>query len=734
MIEQWFVKDVRRFLDEHHRLVITDTKGDGAFLLALLPSRITVLTAYNQKEELQARIDAERDDREKNIIFYTRIPKRKLTQLQEYATTCGCIVLDDTETYIKNLLFREMGIHSMVEGRSLILAAKMDKGKDEKWWKGIAQGIINPMKADDMIITFLKDPEDYKNNTDKEVYLLMEEEACRMIGKPYTKQAPKIFAKEFMKALFDNILANNLSNELESFYYIMVDSSEMEDTICEYIDGYTIPKSVNPNKCHHDHPFISVDNILFQQMSNSMKLGKQLTTVEEYIEHRLESTKAKRYKADWLKDVQTLLKFDLGDPHIITSLDGFAKYYKNVFAPIDTVMRRLYVEWLKDPDILRPVQEYYEQLNKSMLNVWYQLVDNYEQSQQGLIAKCFNNSDGRTAVIVCDGLRLEMAEAIIHRKYHSGIKISQETAWSKLPSVTINGMSALYGLDTPKDDSVVKRQAVLRAEFPDVEIMQLTQLNQHVTAEKLVLQYGNIDKIGEKMQLAGLTEINSYEKQLYETILNLLRMGYTHVWFTTDHGFVITGILDEADKVNVPAGGTAEERFVVSKEKISDKALIERADDWVSGNYQYYAKTDKPFRTRGEYGYAHGGLTPQECLIPCYHITQKESTVGMRVTINNKKELKMVTGQFYNVCLKGVGDTGSLFETERKVQLLFYNESGQEINRSNIIKVKVESETIQEYAIAATKTKLVVIDALTTEQLDTCDIEKSGSRDLDGLF
>ena len=48
MIEQWFTKEVRQHLDEHHRLVITDTKNEGAFLLALLPPRmkITLITVY----------------------------------------------------------------------------------------------------------------------------------------------------------------------------------------------------------------------------------------------------------------------------------------------------------------------------------------------------------------------------------------------------------------------------------------------------------------------------------------------------------------------------------------------------------------------------------------------------------------------------------------------------------------------------------------------------------------
>ena len=35
---------------------------------------------------------------------------------------------------------------------------------------------------------------------------------------------------------------------------------------------------------------------------------------------------------------------------------------------------------------------------------------------------------------------------------------------------------------------------------------------------------------------------------------DLFSMGYGKVYLTADHGFVITGILDEADKIPVPDG------------------------------------------------------------------------------------------------------------------------------------------------------------------------------------
>ena len=77
MIGQWFLDKVKELTDAHHRLVITDTQGDGAFLLDYLPARrYIVLTASKPSEERRVRTEAERDYREKNVIFYTTIPQK----------------------------------------------------------------------------------------------------------------------------------------------------------------------------------------------------------------------------------------------------------------------------------------------------------------------------------------------------------------------------------------------------------------------------------------------------------------------------------------------------------------------------------------------------------------------------------------------------------------------------------------------------------------------------------
>ena len=735
MIGQWFLDKVKELTDAHHRLVITDTQGDGAFLLAYLPARrYIVLTASKPSEERRVRTEAERDYREKNVIFYTTIPQKKLSALQEYAATCGCIVLDDMEAYIKQTLHDELGLHTHADGRTLLLAAKMSRGRDENWWRGIATGISNPLQPAQLITDFLKNPELFAQESDRDVYAVMQEEACKIAGKPKTNQTPEVLAAEFMASLFSKLLEGTANRELLEIYCAMADSEEMKEQMQAYIDGFKIQVSgMNLYTCNPDHPFVAVDKEMFRSLAGKLKQHEDITDDRRYIAHRLASKKALRYKPTWLREVALLLDFNIGQPHLISSLPQLAEYYRDTFAPLDTAMRRIYVEWLNEPDVLRPVQEYYETQNKLMLDVWFGLTDSYEQTQQGLLTKMFAQGRNKTAVIVCDGLRLEMAEAITKRKFHSGISIGKTTAWSKLPSVTPNGMSALYGLSSAIGESTAKRQAALKQEVPDVEIMPLDKLNNSVTASKLVLTYGNIDEIGETLQMAGLAEISGYEEKLYTSIQQLLRMGYNDVFLTTDHGYVITGILDEADKVPPPTGTSIDERFAVSTDPVQC-GLIERNDEWTNGCYQYYAQTDKPFRTRGKYGYAHGGMTPQECLIAAYHFAEKNVKMGLKVSITNKSELNAVTGQFYTIKLMGTGDLNNVFESERKVQLLFYRDDGSEDSKSSILRIKADAVLDFENTMNASLLKVVVIDAQTTEQLDVCIIRKSVSRDLDDLF
>ena len=540
-------------------------------------------------------------------------------------------------------------------------------------------------------------------------------------------------AQEVVNVILERLIDNSIEGLLLEVYYQWADSTEKAETLRKYVDNYALPDDIDPLKVHQDHPFLLFDQRVLKLLSNAMKFHNETSTIVDFIKQRTKSRKAKAFKPEWLESVLLLSTFAIKGLNSITSYEDIAKYYSQHFAKLDTAMRKIFVAWLNDQDTLRPLQEHYTILNNELLTCWYGIKGKYEPTQKGLVVKALSD-DKRTAIIVCDGLRLEIAEAIVGGITDKNVKIERNTAFAVLPSVTENGMSALFGCSEPTVNAQARFNS-LKAVCGDVVIMPLDMLNEGTTAQHLVLNYGDIDQVGEKKQLNGLKDINNYEQELREKIAMLFRLGYRKIVLTTDHGFVLTGILDEADKEPRPDGTLLklDERYVLTEEPLNAPNLIERTGRYFDSNYQYYAKTDKPFVTKGAYGYAHGGFTPQECIIPAYELNIDSNDMALGVMISNKKELKAVTGNYFTVKLLAEGCESDLFRSERKIKLLLY--AGNKMVIGNMIYSMKPGETINvEFEMSNGIDKVVLIDKETSAQIDSCEISRSLSRDIDDLF
>ena len=682
MIEQWFRQDIESHLDRAKRVVVCDAKGEGAFLLPILKQEITVLTAGNHLDELTCRYKAEKYYAESPVVFYSMMPKQEISFLLEYAQIDGLVDLTNIEQYIQKHLFTASGINATISKAELILAAKLGIGKDLNWWKGVATGIIKPFDINESLQTFVCAPDEYAATLDTSVRKLFVEQLYKMIAKPQVKQTNVMMAQETMNAIFDGLAMNNLSKELLNIYYTLTDKSSARKIMDEYLSVYTLPSNISPLAAHEDHPFEELDREVTILLSKAIENDTDISAALHYINKRISSKYAQSYKAHWLKDLSALFEYDATAFNKVSSLSDFVEQYKLVFAKVDNAMRKIYVAWLNKPDILRPIQYYYEQLAKPMFDRWYSLVKEYKPSQKNLVVEALQQK-GRVAVIVGDGLRLEIAlEMADELKKIKEIDFDDKTAFALLPSVTENGMSALYGCNN-MEISAQTRFNTLKAQIPETTIMALDSLNEYVTAEKLVLTFGDIDQVGEKKQLAGLKDISNYTPQVCGVIKQLLAMGYGKVYVTADHGFVITGLLDEADKVPVPSAVDIKvgERFILSNDKIGGQHLIERMDKFGNYVYQYYAETDKPFVSRGAYGYAHGGLSPQECIIPMFCFSKEVTQDGCNVYISNKSDLQAVTGSYFTIKIVAEGDPSLLFSSERKIKLQLFD--AKEIGRAS---------------------------------------------------
>lgn len=732
MIDQWFKQDIDEILGEHTRMVVTDKGGNGQFLVDSLHTGYTVITAGNDTEELHARYIAEKDDADKNVVFYFTQGKDNLRFLYEYAETGGCIVLDDMEQYVNDKVWQHLKENPKVDSKVLVLAARLSFGKDEKWWKKVVEGLEDPFNIQKNILLFLANPTAYKNK-EKEVWALLVEKLCALSGLTYNGQSAETLASELMNVLFNRLVDNSLQGELLDLYTSLTNRIDMQHVIDEALNSWQLPKDADFRKANASHCFAKLDEAMMRSLAKAINDGASTDDYAAYIAKRLSNHVADAYKPSWLKDIQILITFSTDGLSSVSDINSLAVWYRDRFTPLDAAMRHLYQVWLSEKDVIRPLQFLYEQYEKELLDKWFAYSDSYHPNQQGFIADKLNAA-GRVAVIVGDGLRLSIAETVRRNYPNKSVKIEPDLLLAALPSVTENGMSALYGCEQ-QTTMAQERIDNLKKQVDGVEVMMLDDLNDSVTARKLVLRFGDIDQVGEKKQLNALKDISKYEQLLTEKIEQLLKMGFDHVWLTTDHGFVLTGILDEADKQPVPAQPVrkVEERFILADSPLRGEKLIERHDTFFDTKYQYYAKTDKPFRSVGSYGYAHGGFTPQECVIPAYDFTSEAVDNLVSVHILNKKDLTDVAGTTFVVKLRAEGDASNLFGSERKVKVIVY-ENDKAVQTSPTINARTGQDIVELEFDMVDNGKVVVVDATTKEQLDSTPLRKSDARDLDGLF
>lgn len=736
MITQWLKQDIERCFEHHAtRIVITDAKSDGDFLRALIPSEYPVILADNDQAEADAKYQAEHQYQGLPVIFYTHRPKNELGLLYEYVKTGGCIVLDDIETYIKDHIFHDLRLNVQMPKKQLILAAKLSVDKDKKWWEGVCNGTIAPLDIKEETLKLLLNPDEVYQRMDADTWDLFREEICTLLSLPKTPQTPATFASQIYEAIFSALLKNKVSKELQAIYFDLVDNEQYRDSLGKAINRFEIPKDINVLSIYPDHCFREIDERFMRYLSQAIANNKNLFDFKHALNNRLSASHASSFKASWLGDLKTLL--DCPEPIVIADdVNMFANYYLCNFASLDTAMRHLYAAWLNEERILRPLQEKYEAINKIVQEKWNGFFRRYESNQYSIIPSFFMEQRERSAAIVCDGLRLEMALEVVkmirQRTFH--VSIDQATKFSVLPSITENGMSALYGSHEIVTIAA-KRHEILRKYVDDVTVKQLDMLSPAETAEHLVLTFGDIDQVCEKKQLAGLKDIDHYGEILRDTILTLLQMGYRHVLLTADHGFVITGILDEADKNPKPQASDVkvEERFALSNDPALEGKYLIRKQPYAGYEAQYYPKNDKPFVTKGAYGYAHGGFTPQECIIPAFVFTEPQATPELAVRIVGKNDLKNIVGNVFKIKVMAQGDSNSMFEQERKVSICLYDAAG---NTPFALKKTFKNGTQDEFEVdyPGGECRLIIADVTTGFQLDSCEVRQSNQRNLNGIF
>ena len=746
MTDNWIIQDIEKQIAHRNRMVIIDPSGECAYLLPhiekqnyiILKTDISNTEEWQRtKEELMLRYVAERKHKSDKVVFYVTRPKAELSFLFDYCFTHGCIDLSNPVEWLSKKLYVMTGQQITLDNPMLLTAAKLGIGKDIAWWKKILQKLEDLVSVEDELIPFLSNPDAFFKDKEADVKLLFEEKLFNLIGQSHRKVPAKTLAIEVVNHLFSSLLNNDVSPELLSIYHKWLDSNSYSKALKDYIETYKIDPKLNIWNVHIDHCFKSIDKCQLQEISSNFRDKTFVKEKLQKLQQRIVSSKAGNFVPQWWGDIVTLFEFDNKPLAHCHTFDKLINFYTNSFCRVDRAIRNIYENFLSEKDIVRPLQEHYESLNHELLQHWFDYSTEYQSNQQGYLPKLLSQTKPGTAIIVGDGVRYEIA-AFIATQLQQKCKVSLDVMFADMPSETEHNMSALYvGNNRVLPIHKEREKSLSEITGKDITYLNLEALHYGIKANYLVLSYKDIDSAGEKLQMGAIKLFNEFENVLTEKIQLLLNMGYHQVHLVTDHGFVLTGLLDEADKIDPIVAGKKEvhERFVRTTDNQTDKGWLKFDKKNGDFNYVYAAKSHRPFKSKGVYGFSHGGFTPQEIIIPNFVFSKEDTpTQGLEIKISNKNELSDVTGEFFGLKIMATANVDDLFSASRKIQVMLYS-NNITYSSSNIITMASGTSQSFDFSFGGNSEIIaVILDASTQEQIDSVNIKKSNARDFGGLL
>lgn len=752
MIDTWFKEDLKSILAQHPVAVFIDESSEADFLLKSLKSDCTIYRTNSDLEELEAKYRIEKLMQEnpasgQKFLVYTQLNKDNLTFIREYCETNGCIEIRYLQNYIKDKVHQVLNLNINLPKDELIAAAKVSVGKDRTYWMDLShKGASEIFDLDKELLPFVHDPQGYSTEKyDAQLRETFYRKVNQLLGLEYIDKPAATLAAEVVTAILNGLITNNCDKTLFSVYTNWLDSMSYSDSFGPYLSKYSIDPDIDIWKVNPDHPFKQVDNAWLKQLGTKLA-NKTLTQGEisqliARLKQRHQSKQAQAVGIIFWDDIITLLEFDSKDIAYLSSFAECVDFYKKHFCPLDTAIRNLYTEFLQHRDVLEPFQELYKEYVTLFLDKWFKYFDQYQEEQTGILQRIIDANNKKIAVIVGDGVAYEIAEQVA-KKVKGRIKLTRQSILADYPSETENNMSHIYMANGVVEAVQNKREKYLSTQNTQktIDYIRLDEVgDEALVGQILICTYKDIDDMGDKLNHKALKYFPESIDFFAQKVNQLLNIGYTKVYLITDHGFVLTGLLSESEKIVVkPLGNNyIDERFIWTSDKQGDLnvQLIEVKKSYKDYNYLYFARNMNPFKTAGTYGFAHGGLAPQELVTPyfCWEL-EGEEMGELSISIINKYDLTSVAGELYQIKLKADKGEDNLFTQDRKVLLLFFANKSQ-INKSDVISVHSDSEVIKEYTFDGYKEiEVQLVDATTKQQLDRVIIKKNNDRDLGGLF
>ena len=743
MIDTWFKKDLEKIYDHHQIVVFIDESKEAGFLLNEIKD-VTLYQTSDDLQELKVKYEIEKlSGSTKRTLIYTTRDRNSLKFIREYCETNGCVEIKYLEHYIKKKVNQHLNLNLNIPKEELISAAKVSVGKDKTYWLDLShKGASEIFDLEKELLPFLDNPKSYLKKYDQSTQEIFFKKVNELIVQPFVSKPPQTLAKEVVHFMLDELKDHDPNKTLLDVYKSWLDSVSYKASFLSYLKKYPTPEKSDIYDIHPSHPFKKIDELWLADIGRNISDKTYIGNVIPNINQRNSNKAARGLGITFWSHIKVLIEFDEKNISQLSSFQECVDFYTHHFYKLDAAIRKLYAEFLTQKELIEPIQEYYKNLSVLFLYKWFKYVGEYQSNQTGKIAEILNENNTKTAIVVGDGVSLEFSKDIISKISNRDYKLTEEYLFAGLPSETVHNMSKLYVGTGEVLPTKLARENYLKESNTDkqIEFIDLENVNELTdTAQYLICSYKDPDKLGETYQQKALRYFDQVAVTYAEKIQQLLQNGYKQVYLVTDHGYTLTGILENSDKIEVTFSGKTykSERFILSssKQAIDTDLLVEKELKIDHYNYCYFAKRLGPFRTPGVYGFSHGGLSPQETIVPYLKWTNEDNSEDLlQVSIINKKELNEVTGDLFAIRLNGSTSSTSLFSTGRKIILLFFA-NGEKYNESDIITITKDVELKKEYQFGKhTDIEVKVLDATSKEQLDKVTIKQSTARDLGGLL
>ncbi len=307
------------------------------------------------------------------------------------------------------------------------------------------------------------------------------------------------------------------------------------------------------------------------------------------------------------------------------TIEALQKYYIQSGFTVDQFMRKALVAVKSEKDkliIKSIIQLFYQPWLENITNRFQKLVE----ADPNIFTSQTAKSETETYVLFVDAFRYELAEEFKRRLEKQYLKVTLETDWSAIPSLTptakpnVSPIATSVSVQSNITDFRPQLQngkdlltQVFRDELKAKDYKLVTQAKDIQSDGRYWQEIGDIDTKGHEEQADMVKRIEELFDQIQEALDVAFEKGIKRIKIVTDHGWLLLPGGLPKTQLNAGLTETRWGRCALIKEGATTD-LLHLPWRWNPSIFIAYAPGINFFKANEEY--AHGGISLHECLVP----------------------------------------------------------------------------------------------------------------------